>query len=51
MTFYLYNTDDERLIGTVVAQDWYEALQRVRETFGSLDCATTLRITPHEWWD
>ena len=50
MKFYFYDVDEERLIGTVEAQNWDEALKLVRETFGYPDCATTLRLTPHEYW-
>lgn len=50
MTFYFYNTDDESLIGSFVAQDWNEALKVVREVFGYPKCNTVLRLTPHEYW-
>ena len=50
MTFYFYNTDDEYLIGKVVARDWDDALKIVRQYFGYPDCNTVLRLTPHEYW-
>jgi hypothetical protein len=50
MTFYFYNTDEERLIGSFVAKNWNEALKVVREVFGYPKCNTVLRLTPHEYW-
>jgi len=52
MKFYFYDVDEERLIGTVEAQNWDEALKLVRKNFGftARYCVTTLRLTPHEYW-
>ena len=50
MTFYFYNTDEERLIGTFVAQNWAEAIKMVRLSFDYPKCNTVLRLTPHEYW-
>jgi hypothetical protein len=50
MTFYFYNTDDECLIGKIVARDWADALNIVRQYFGEPEYNTVLRLTPHEYW-
>jgi hypothetical protein len=49
--FYLYDTDNERLVGTFEACNWEEALAIQNRYFGHLECGMTLRLTPHEWWD
>lgn len=49
--FYLYDTDNERMLGTFEAPNWDTAVQIQNALFGHLNCAMTLRLTPHEWWD
>ncbi len=49
--FYLYDTDNECLIGTFEAANWEQALSVQNDRFGHMSCNLILRVTPHEYWD